>query len=62
MAEDKRVGSECLGFRARLLSRVIAAVYDDALAHVGLKVSQFSVLKRSCEPGGPASRRTGEIP
>ena len=45
MTEDtKRVGPECLGFRARLLSRVITAVYDDALAEVGLKVSQFSVL------------------
>jgi hypothetical protein len=44
MAEDTRVGSECLGFRARLLSRVITAVYDDALAEMGLKVSQFSVL------------------
>jgi DNA-binding MarR family transcriptional regulator len=45
MAEDtKRAGSECLGFRARLLSRVITALYDDALAEVGLKVSQFSVL------------------
>jgi DNA-binding MarR family transcriptional regulator len=44
MAEYKRVGSECLGFRARLLSRVITAVYDDALAEMGLKVSQFSVL------------------
>ena len=39
-----RVGPECLGFTARLLSRVITAVYDDALADVGLKVSQFSVL------------------
>ena len=27
-----------------MLSRVITAVYDDALAEVGLKVSQFSVL------------------
>src|SRR5260370_8081999 len=45
MAEDtRRVVPECLGFRARLLSRVITAVYDDALAEVGLKVSQFSVL------------------
>lgn len=45
MAEDtRRLGRECLGFRARLLSRVITAVYDDALAEVGLKVSQFSVL------------------
>jgi DNA-binding MarR family transcriptional regulator len=45
MAEHiKRVGSECLGFRTRLLSRVITAVYDDALAEVGLKVGQFSIL------------------
>jgi DNA-binding MarR family transcriptional regulator len=39
-----RVGPECLGFTARMLSRVISAVYDDALAEVGLKVSQFSLL------------------
>src|SRR5260370_34593708 len=45
MAEDtRRVVPECLGFRARLLSRAITAVYDDALAEVGLKVSQFSLL------------------
>jgi DNA-binding MarR family transcriptional regulator len=45
MAEDtKRVGSECLGFRARLLSRIVTSVYDDSLSAVGLKVSQFSVL------------------
>jgi DNA-binding MarR family transcriptional regulator len=40
----QRVGPECLGFKARLLSRVITAFYDDALAEVGLKVSQFSLL------------------
>jgi DNA-binding MarR family transcriptional regulator len=40
----RRVGAECLGFTARLLSRVISGVYDDALAEVGLKVSQFSLL------------------
>jgi DNA-binding MarR family transcriptional regulator len=40
----QRVRPECLGFKARLLSRMITAVYDDALAQVGLKVSQFSVL------------------
>ncbi len=40
----RRVGPECLGFTARLLSRVISGVYDDALAGVGLKVSQFSLL------------------
>ena len=41
---SRRVGAECLGFTARLLSRVISGVYDDALAGVGLKVSQFSLL------------------
>jgi DNA-binding MarR family transcriptional regulator len=40
----KRAGPECLGFTARLLSRVISGVYDDALANSGLKVSQFSLL------------------
>ena len=40
----KIVGPECLGFQARLLSRVVSAVYDDAFAEVGLRVSQFSVL------------------
>ena len=40
----KTVGSECLGFKARLLSRVVTVVYDDAPAEVGLKVSQFSML------------------
>src|SRR5215472_2693046 len=40
----KRVGPECLGFTARLLSRVITGIYDDAFAEVGLKVSQFSLL------------------
>jgi DNA-binding MarR family transcriptional regulator len=46
MSEEiiRKVGPECLGFKARLLSRMITAAYDDALAGVGLKVSQFSVL------------------
>ena len=42
--QAKRVGPECLGFRARLLSRIVTSVYDDSLSAVGLKVSQFSVL------------------
>jgi len=40
----KRAGPECLGFAARLLSRMISGIYDDALAESGLKVSQFSLL------------------
>jgi hypothetical protein len=58
MAEDtRREGPECLGFRARLLSRVISAVYDDALSEVGLKVSQFSLLNAIASREGTRSVR-----
>lgn len=43
-AETKRTARECLGYRARLLSRIISAIYDDALGKLGLKVSQFTLL------------------
>ena len=34
----------CIGYRVRLLSRVITGIYDDALAPVKLKGSQFNLL------------------
>jgi DNA-binding MarR family transcriptional regulator len=40
----KQVGRECLGFRVRMLNRMITAIYDDALTGVGLKASQFSLM------------------
>ncbi len=42
--ENKRAARECLGYRARLLSRLISATYDDTFGKLGLKVSQFSLL------------------
>lgn len=45
MTEETRlVGRECIGFRVRMLNRMITAIYDDALAGVGLKASQFNLL------------------
>jgi len=45
MAEEtKRIARECLGYRARLLSRLVSATYDEALAKSGVKVSQFTLL------------------
>lgn len=35
---------ECLAFRIRMLNRIVTAIYDEALAGTGLKVSQFTVL------------------
>jgi DNA-binding MarR family transcriptional regulator len=42
--ETKRIGRECLGFRVRMLNRMVTAIYDEALAGVGLKTSQFNLL------------------
>jgi DNA-binding MarR family transcriptional regulator len=42
--ETKKVERECVGFRVRKLNRMVTAIYDGALASVGLKTSQFSVL------------------
>jgi len=44
MEETKQVGRECIGFRVRMLNRIITSIYDDALAGVGLKASQFNLL------------------
>jgi DNA-binding MarR family transcriptional regulator len=38
------MGGECLALRARLISRVISRIYDEALRPYGLKVSQMSIL------------------
>lgn len=35
---------KCFGFAARLLSRVISGVYNDAFFEIGLKVSQYNLL------------------
>ncbi|HTW89767.1 MAG TPA: winged helix DNA-binding protein [Candidatus Binataceae bacterium] len=42
--ETIRMGRECIGFRVRMLNRMITAIYDEALAGVGLKASQFNLL------------------
>jgi len=40
----RQVGRECIGFRVRMLNRMVTSIYDDALAGVGLKASQFNLL------------------
>jgi DNA-binding MarR family transcriptional regulator len=40
----KRIGGQCIGFRIRMLNRVITSIYDDALAKAGVKTPQFNVL------------------
>jgi DNA-binding MarR family transcriptional regulator len=38
------MGQECIGFRVRMLNRMVTAIYDDALSEAGLKTSQFNLL------------------
>jgi DNA-binding MarR family transcriptional regulator len=42
--ECGEIGPACFAYRARMLSRVISAIYDEALAPLGLKGSQLNVL------------------
>jgi DNA-binding MarR family transcriptional regulator len=39
-----RMASECLAVRIRMLNRAITGLYDDALRHLGVKVSQMNIL------------------
>lgn len=38
------VAAECLGYRVRLLSRVITNIYDRAMHPLGLKANQVTIL------------------
>jgi DNA-binding MarR family transcriptional regulator len=42
--ETKKVERECLGFRVRMLNRIVTGIYDNALADAGLTTGQFTVL------------------
>lgn len=42
--ETKDIGRQCIGFRVRMLNRMVTSIYDDALAKAGVKTSQFNVL------------------
>jgi DNA-binding MarR family transcriptional regulator len=40
----KAVAEECLGYRVRLLNRVITNIYDRAMQPLGLKANQANIL------------------
>jgi DNA-binding MarR family transcriptional regulator len=42
--ETQKIARECMAFRIRMLSRIVTAAYDKAVAKAGLKISQFTVL------------------
>lgn len=50
----REIGSACLGFRLRLLDRVVARIYDDALRGFELRRTQLDLLA-ALQRFGPAS-------
>lgn len=40
----KAIAAECLGYRVRLLSRVITSIYDHAVQPLGLSANQVTIL------------------
>jgi DNA-binding MarR family transcriptional regulator len=61
VAEPVEIGPACLAFRTRLLSRVISAIYDEALAPLGLKASQLNVLSALARRGPSAQTELCEV-
>ena len=52
----REIGRQCLARRARLLSRKLTRVYDDALRPVGLTSSQLNILVAiAADPGARAA-------
>ena len=49
---SEQAASECLGFSVRRAARAVARHYDDALAPLGLKGTQFSLMNAAFLMGG----------
>ena len=54
------IASNCLAVRARIASRDITKLYDDALRPLGLRITQLNILVAVAELGEPTPSRIGE--
>lgn len=46
-----KIADECVGFRLRMLNRIVTNIYDDALRSLDLKVSQLNILVAAAKMG-----------
>lgn len=53
-AAAREIGASCLGFRLRLLDRVVARLYDEELRELGMRRTQLDLLA-ALQRFGPAS-------
>ena len=56
-----RMASECLAVRIRILNRAITGLYDNALRHLGIKVSQMNILVVTAKLGVASPGRICDI-
>lgn len=47
----REIAESCLGMRARLVSRVVSGLYDDALRPFGIRISQMNILVATARLG-----------
>ena len=52
----QRIAGECLAGRARLISRAVSSIYDDALRPYGITTAQMGILVAVTCLGNPRSR------
>ncbi len=57
----EKVAHRCAGFSVRRAARVVAGLYDEALAPAGLKGTQFSLLNAIAVAGAPRITRLAAI-
>jgi len=57
----RKVERECVGFRVRMLNRIVTAIYDGALASAGLTTSQFTVLVAIANRGKSKPRELARL-
>jgi DNA-binding MarR family transcriptional regulator len=56
-----RIAHNCIALRLRLLNRVVTNLYDDALRHLDLKVSQLNLLVVTAKLGLAQPARVCDI-
>lgn len=57
----RRIAGECLAVRTRMLSRVLTAIYDDAVRPLGVTVGQVNILVSVNSAGSARQRDIGRL-
>jgi DNA-binding MarR family transcriptional regulator len=59
--QDKPAATPCLCNALRQATRAVSRLYDEEMRDVGLRTTQFSLLRRLCRTGEVRQRDLGEL-